>query len=344
MILDSTSKTLRAFMANAATTTNPTWVTDWADLTTTSFTAGNSEGALSGTAPQTIVASPAASTQRQIKCVTIYNNDTVSQSITVDIFDGTTGRIRVKFTIPSGGSMIYERDFGWTVLNSVGQMLGQGSTGGTPALTLGTTNTPGVSTNFIRTDDTILANRAALPVDAKGWSFLGTATGATTTVGPVIWTATFQQLMIKYWIAGYNGGTPVGRLLLGGASISTTALTNSFANSEGVTAPTTGSGATAIPGVPLAVTLSNIGRGGWAFVDGASGQIKEIIITGRNVTPSIASVPTLFRSASFFSDLGTNLPIQRLQLSVYDTLTAVALSAQTFTANTYVSAWGRNND
>lgn len=178
----------------------------------------------------------------------------------------------------------------------------------------------------------------------SGWRFLGTATGATTTVGPVVWAGTFLQFMIKYWIAGYNGGTPVGRILLGSAAISTTALTNSFSLSEGVTAPTTGLGATAIPGCPLAVTLSSIGRGGTIMVDGVSGGVKSLEIVGRNVTPAVASAPTLFRGASFFSDLGTNLVLQRAQLTVYDGLTQTAASAQTFTSGTYVTIWGRNND
>ena len=191
----------------------------------------------------------------------------------------------------------------------------------------------------------VTANTTGVSVNVpKGWTFLGTATGATTTVGPVIWAGTFKQLMIIYWIQGYNGGTPVGRIQLGAAAISTTALNNSFSISEGVTAPSTGAGATAIPGCPLAVTLSAIGRGGTIMVDGVSGGVKSLEIHGRNVTPSVASAPTLFRGASFFSDLGTNLPIQRAQLTVYDTLTATAPSAQTFTAGTYLSVWGRNTD
>jgi len=189
-----------------------------------------------------------------------------------------------------------------------------------------------------------VVTRAMEAADSVGWSFLGTATGATVTVGPVIWTGSWRQLMIKYWIQGYNGGTPVGRILLGTASISTTALTNSFSISEGVTAPSTGLGATAIPGCPLAVTLSNIGRGGTIMVDGISGGVKSLEIVGRNVTPAVASAPTLFRGASFFSDLGTNLLLLRAQLTVYDTLTATAASAQTFTAGTYLTVWGRNND
>lgn len=267
----------------------------------------------------------------------------------------------------------------FTMYDSSGRALQLGSVGGTPAVLLNATAAAGTASTFLRTDDTIDAFDGVAPVDiaaaaatgtnnfaarsdhthtigtgivtrtmleatGKNWQFLGTATGATVTVGPVIWTATVRQLMIKYWIQGYNGGTPVGRVLLGSASISTTALNNSFSCSEGVTAPSTGLGATAIPGCPTAVTLSNIGRGGTVFVDGISGGVKSLEIIGRNVTPAVASAPTLFRAASFFSDLGTNLALLRAQLTVYDTLTATAASAQTFTSGTYISVWGRNND
>jgi len=186
--------------------------------------------------------------------------------------------------------------------------------------------------------------REQLAPEGKNWQFLGSATGATVTVGPIIWTGQYRQLMMQYVIAGYNGGTPVGRLLLGAASISTTALTNSWAGSEGVTAPTTGAGAGAIPGVPLATTLSAIGRAGHALIDGASGSVKTVDIVGNEGTPAVATVPVLYRATSFFSDLGTNLLLLRAQLTVYDTLVAAAASAQTFTAGTQLVVWGRNND
>lgn len=191
--------------------------------------------------------------------------------------------------------------------------------------------------------------RASEGTDAKPWAFCGTATGATTTVGPVSASTCCsgglcRQFIVMYQINGYNGGTPVGRLLTANGTISTTALTNSFSISENVTAPSTGSGGTAIPGLPLAVTLSAIGRSGQCFIDGASGSLKVIRCEGTEGTPSVATAPTLYRGASFFSDLGTNLALANFQLSVYDTLTATAVSAQAFTSGTYLAVWGRNTD
>lgn len=183
--------------------------------------------------------------------------------------------------------------------------------------------------------------RAMLGVDAKNWQFLGFATGATTTVGPIIWTGQFQQIMFEYLITGYNGGTPVGRALFGAASISTTAATNGNGLMEGGTPNAT---SVSVPGCPLATTLSAIGRQGWGFISGASGSLKQITIVGMNGTPAAGTSPVIFNGRSFFSDLGTNLLLQRLQLSVYDTLTATSLSAQTFNSGTFIRAWGRFND
>lgn len=186
--------------------------------------------------------------------------------------------------------------------------------------------------------------RTALDSTGKGWQFLGTATGSGVTVGPVTTTGTFQQYMIRYQIKGYSGGTPVGRFLCGNTTPSTTALTNSFKVSEDLTAASSGAGATAIPGLPLAQTLSNTQRSGTIFIDGASGAVKVLDVFGNEQTPSVSSTPTLFRGASFFSDLGTNLPLKQFQLTVYDTLTAVAASSNTFVTGTYLTVWGRNND
>lgn len=183
--------------------------------------------------------------------------------------------------------------------------------------------------------------RGMLGVDAKNWQFLGSATGATTTVGPVVWTGQFQQYLFEYLITGYNGATPVGRVLCGASSISTTAATNGNGLMEGGTPNAT---SVSVPGCPLAVTLSAIARQGWGFISGASGSLKQITIVGMNGNPAAATSPVIFNGRSFFTDLGTNPLLQRLQLTVYDTLTATSVSAQTFTSGTFIKVWGRNND
>ena len=165
------------------------------------------------------------------------------------------------------------------------------------------------------------------------------------TVGPLIWTGQFQQIYGEYIIGGYNGGTPVGRLLCGAASISTSSATNGNLLSEIVgTTQTNNASSVSAAGCPLAITLSAIARQGVFWIKGASGSLKQIVILGQSGNPAVATAPNLFQARSFFSDLGTNLLLQRLQLSVYDALTGTTISTNQFIATTQLWAWGRNND
>lgn len=77
-------------MTGAAATTNPDYASSWFDETTTTSTPGASDGALNGTTPVTVVAAPAASTQRVIKEIVVYNRDTASVTFYVKYVSGGT--------------------------------------------------------------------------------------------------------------------------------------------------------------------------------------------------------------------------------------------------------------
>ena len=239
---------------------------------------------------------------------------------------------------PANGQCINVINYGTGVVTVARS--GQNINGGTASLILPSASATAPVGAFIVSDGTNYF--ASMFTSQPGWRFLGTATGATTTVGPVVWTGTYQQFMVKYIIAGYNGGTPVGRILFGAASISTTAATNATTLQTGSTTPVTT--AVSIPGAPLASLLAAIRRSGTMFVDGASGSFKTYEILGQSGDPSVSSVPVRFTAAGQFSDLGSDLPLQRMQLTVYDTLTTTTVSSQTFLTGTYISVWGKNND
>lgn len=167
--------------------------------------------------------------------------------------------------------------------------------------------------------------------------YLGEKTGTAVTVGPLSWAELFETIYWEYNIGGYNGGTPIGRFLCANGAISTTGLTNGNTLIENVTLNQT---SVSKPGCPLAVTTSAIARSGWGIIRGLSGELKQIDIAGMSGNPAVATAPTSFIGRSFFSDLGTNLLIKNIQLSVYDTLITTVLSAQTFTAPTRIRAWG----
>ena len=120
MILTSTSDYIEAVMGGAAATTNPDYYTSFVDNTTTTFTPGEKDGTLNGSTDVTICASPAASTQRSVKFFSIYNRDTVPQTITVKYFNGTTERIINKVTLNVGDTLMYRSNTGFSIINSYG--------------------------------------------------------------------------------------------------------------------------------------------------------------------------------------------------------------------------------
>lgn len=343
LLLTSTSDLVQVVTSStAAVDVHASWV----DNNAGTITPGRTNTAITTATTTTVIASPAASTQRNLQTLNLANKDaSVSNAITVKHTDGTTAVTMFTVTLAAGEELQFLDGVGWVHFDVTGAIIGRGTTGPIGATGVGLPL-------MLRGDDadepmpafglpTGMPNRSQLGPDAKNWSFLGTISGTGVTVGPLIWTGQFQQIYFEYLIGGYNGGTPIGRIQLGTASISTTAANNGNGLNENGTNNAT---SVNVPGCPLAVTTSAIARQGRGTISGASGSLKQIVIEGMSGNPAAATSPTVFQARSFFTDISTNLLIQRLQLSVYDTLIATALSAQTFTATTQLWAWGRNND
>ena len=86
-------------MSGAPATTNPDFTSHYADATTTTFTEVSNDGVLNGTTPVTLVDSPAASTQRVIKSITIQNRDTAPVTITINYVSAGGTRKIAKVTL-----------------------------------------------------------------------------------------------------------------------------------------------------------------------------------------------------------------------------------------------------
>lgn len=83
MILDATDLSVEAILADVKITSDMDFVSSYVDCTTTVFTPGTNHGTTNGTTAVTLVAAPAGSTQRQVKWLSIYNNDTDPSYLTV---------------------------------------------------------------------------------------------------------------------------------------------------------------------------------------------------------------------------------------------------------------------
>lgn len=113
MVLDQTTKTLEVLLGGAPATNQLPVVASWGDLSATAITPGSADTVTNGVTAVTIVAAPAASVQRQVRSIHIYNADTASVVVTVRLNNNATLRILVKATLAPGDSLVYEWGRGW---------------------------------------------------------------------------------------------------------------------------------------------------------------------------------------------------------------------------------------
>lgn len=123
IILDTTTKTLEVDLAGAVSTSQLPVVVSYVDVTTTAYAPIAADTATNSTTAVTIVAAPAASTQRQVKLLTVYNADTASATVTIQLNNNGTLRILVAVALAVGSTLVYTDGEGWRVLTSAGVIL-----------------------------------------------------------------------------------------------------------------------------------------------------------------------------------------------------------------------------
>ena len=284
LVLDTTTKTMTAAMAGAATTTNPAFVTAYSDDTGTSFVEGSSDGALSGSSQVTLVAAPAASTRRLIKTIYIANTDTVANTITVTLNDNGTLRVIAKVTLQVGDTWSTDgtTDINGALKTTVGSVnlanvtgtlgvinggtgatsltgyvYGNGTSAMTASTTVPTTALSGTVTNAQLANSSVTVNGTAISLGGSGTvtAAAGTLTGTTLNSTVVISSLTsVGTIATGVWngslIGATYGGTGVNNgsntITLGGSLTTSGAFTTTFTATANtsVTLPTTGTLAT----------------------------------------------------------------------------------------------------
>lgn len=112
MIIIENSEALEVLTDATATSTEPCWQVGLVSANGSSYTQSSSEvGACTGTTAVAMV-SGAASTQKRISGLSVYNRDTVSRIITIR--RSATIPI-IKATLAAGASLVYESGQGWAV-------------------------------------------------------------------------------------------------------------------------------------------------------------------------------------------------------------------------------------
>lgn len=116
MLLDATTRSIKIKVDAAAATNESPVVVEYADLTTSGFAPGASTTVTNGSTYVTAVAAPAASTQRQVKEISVYNLDTIAHTFTVIYDDNGTQRILIVATLPVGYTLQYLQRSGWKIV------------------------------------------------------------------------------------------------------------------------------------------------------------------------------------------------------------------------------------
>jgi hypothetical protein len=120
IVLTSTDK-IEIVLAGAVATNQLQCVAAWRDITSTpTYVAGRSVVNTNSTTSVDFVAAPAASTQRVIDFMSVFNRDTANADVTIRMDVSATEYILWKGVIATGERMEYENGKGFTVLTAGG--------------------------------------------------------------------------------------------------------------------------------------------------------------------------------------------------------------------------------
>lgn len=119
MILDSTSKVLRIVLGENHVTNQCQCVSSWAEGAAPNiFNPGNTNILTNDTTAVIVVGAPSkAGYSRDVREVRVFNNDTITHTLTLQLFDGSATWIiaPAKVSVPANGAFVYTPGAGITV-------------------------------------------------------------------------------------------------------------------------------------------------------------------------------------------------------------------------------------
>lgn len=118
ILLTATTHSLELETSSASSTD---WTCSYVDMDASATTPGSAQGNVSSITTTTIAAAPAASTQRQVKHITIRNKNTTAQTVTVKKDVSGTEYTVFTATLASGEGAEYTDGKGWTCFDGQGR-------------------------------------------------------------------------------------------------------------------------------------------------------------------------------------------------------------------------------
>lgn len=122
LVLSSTTDKLVIILEGVTSTNKLQFVCSWRDITTIAYTPGRSVGESGSTIDVDMVASPAASTQRVIDFINIFNADTDPETVILKYDDNATQYVLGSWPLEVGERLEYTDHSGFLVLAADGSL------------------------------------------------------------------------------------------------------------------------------------------------------------------------------------------------------------------------------
>jgi len=130
MIILTDTDNLQIVLGGPITTNQLQCLSNWRDRTTSTFTPGRTPSNTNNTTDVNLVPAPAASTQRIVDFITVYNRDTVNATVTIKLDVSGTEYILGRWTLATGEVLQYMDGVGFNVMANSGaikQSINQGN-------------------------------------------------------------------------------------------------------------------------------------------------------------------------------------------------------------------------
>lgn len=120
IVLTETTDRLQVVLGGSVTTAQLQCASFWRDITTSTFSPGRTVAVTNNATDVDIAAPPAASTQRIIDLVSVYNSDTVNATVTIKIDANGTEFILWRGVLGTGEMLQYNDKSGFAVMTIAG--------------------------------------------------------------------------------------------------------------------------------------------------------------------------------------------------------------------------------
>lgn len=248
----------------------------WVDTLSGVQTAGTTDTNVASATTTVIVDHPASSTARNIKLLSIHNNDaSASNTITIERYNGSTAYVLQKITLPAGYSYTFTDQAGWILSDASGGRVETPLTGrfvGFSFLTSASANfTTGPATNTIKYRGVAGGGQGGGSATTTG--FHGSGGGAGSDVEGTIAVTPNTSYAYTCGAGGSTGGTGAGgqngansALVIGGTTITCNGGTGGAVGTSATVPVLGGSGGV----VSTNGTRNGVGQSGFASLESAT--------------------------------------------------------------------------